>query len=259
MSWKDYKFSWKPDLPDQRDFRRSSFSLASPKLKTVYLSSKYHLPLPYDQDYLGSCTANAIAFLVHFDLINKNDVVKVAPFMPSRLFIYYYERFIEGTIDQDAGAELRDGLKVTADYGVPPETIWPYDETKFKDEPISEAIKQATKFTSLKYFRLDNTNKQLLVSCLMQGYPICFGMTVYESFMSDQVAKTGIVPMPLMTENIEGGHAMAIVGYNAQQDYFVVRNSWGTSWGQKGYCRIPAAYLTNNNLADDFWYISQIQ
>jgi C1A family cysteine protease len=92
-------------------------------------------------------------------------------------------------------------------------------------------------------------------ACLASGYPFIFGFTVYDSFESDAVAKTGIVPMPSKTELVLGGHAVMAVGYDDSKKWFIVRNSWGEDWGDKGYFYIPYDYLTNKNLASDFWTI----
>jgi len=91
--------------------------------------------------------------------------------------------------------------------------------------------------------------------CLASSYPFIFGFTVYDSFESQPVAQTGVVPMPGSTERVLGGHCVVAVGYDDSQQRFIVRNSWGTSWGIQGYCTMPYAYLTDSNLASDFWTI----
>ena len=91
--------------------------------------------------------------------------------------------------------------------------------------------------------------------CLASGFPFVYGFTVYESFESDAVAKTGVVPMPAPTEKVLGGHAVVAVGYDDSTQRFIVRNSWGPGWGMGGYFTIPYAYLTDSNLADDFWTV----
>lgn len=248
------KFGWKPDKPDHRDFKYKVERLAP--IQSIYLADKYNLALPYDQGDLGSCTANALAFAAHFDLLNKHVQNRtVAPFIPSRLFIYYYERVLEDSVKYDSGAEIRDGIKVLATYGIPSEDTWPYAISQFATIPPATATFWAKKLTGLTYQSVDNTNKALLITALTQGLPVVFGATVYNSFVSDQVAKTGIVPYPAAHEQVAGGHAMCIVGYHSEDDSFIVRNSWGIHWGQGGYCRIPAAYLTNPDLATDFWVL----
>ena len=91
--------------------------------------------------------------------------------------------------------------------------------------------------------------------CLASGYPFVIGYTVYESFMSDEVAKTGIAQMPTPGDRVVGGHCVLVVGYDDTQNRFICRNSWGTGWGMKGYFTLPYAYLLDENLSDDFWTI----
>ncbi len=95
--------------------------------------------------------------------------------------------------------------------------------------------------------------------CLASGYPFVFGFSVYESFMSPAVAKSGHALMPKPNERIEGGHAVLAVGYDDANQWFIVRNSWGTGWGIKGYFTLPYAYLLDQNLADDFWMIRVVK
>jgi C1A family cysteine protease len=252
------KLGWIPQKPDPRDHKYSLEELKP--IQSVYLANKYNLPNPYDQGQLGSCTANSLAFLVHFDLLNKHTQKQQQIFLPSRLFIYYFERLMEGTVNSDAGAVIRDGIKVIASKGVPSEDLWGYDISKFAEQPSQAAINEAVQFEGIKYKSIDNTNKQLLVNALLNGFPVSCGITVFESFMSEEVAKTGIVPMPnIKTERVVGGHAIAVVGYNHEDDRFLMRNSWGTSWGMKGYFTIPAAYLCSSDYADDFWVIELIK
>lgn len=216
-------------------------------------------PTVYNQQQLGSCTANSIAAVVEADFIKQ----KLPIWIPSRLFIYYNERVMEGTVSQDAGAEIRDGIKSINAQGVCPETEWPYNVNKFATKPTAQCYADALKYRSLSYQSVGQ-DLTSLKSCLAGGYGISFGFTVYESFESDQVAATGVVPMPTMLESVLGGHAVVCVGYNDTKTtlngcppgYFIVRNSWGPYWGKKGYCFMPYAYLTNVNLSSDFWKIS---
>ena len=244
------RYGWKPDKPDQRDFK---FSLVKPVAIPDKVDLRPGMPDVYDQGQLGSCTANAIGAAIQFEQMKQ----KVTSFVPSRLFIYYNERVIEHSIASDSGAEIRDGIKSTADKGVPPEKLWPYDIAKFKKKPSATSYKEALNHQVLKYQRLSGANDYL--SCLASGYPFVYGMSVYDSFESQKVADTGIVPLPAMTEKLIGGHAVLCVGYDKTKGIYYVRNSWGPDWGKKGYFTIPFDYVNNNNLCDDFWKITLVE
>ena len=157
----------------------------------------------------------------------------------------------------DSGAQLRDGVKTVAKRGICPEKVWPYDISKFAVKPPTLAYKDAAKDKATNYLRLSQVANQLK-GCLASGYPFVFGFTVYESFESADVSKTGIVPMPSPNEAVLGGHAVCAVGYDDAQQRFIVRNSWGTEWGMKGYCNMPYTYLLDPNLASDFWTIRTV-
>jgi C1A family cysteine protease len=248
------RFGWIPDLPDHRDHM---FAAAREVLTALPAAMDLRPQCPkevYDQGQLGSCTGNAIAGAIEFDEIKQ----KAADiFTPSRLFIYYNERVVEGTVNSDAGAQIRDGIKTVAKQGACHEQIWPYDITKFRAKPSKAAYTDGTKHTAVQYQRLIQSLTEMK-GCLAAGYPFVFGFTVYESFESASVAKTGIVPYPSTGEKVLGGHAVLAVGYDDASQRFIVRNSWGSGWGMKGYFTIPYSYLTDNNLADDFWTIRMV-
>ena len=243
------RFGWIADLPDHRDLMYAApMQVLTALPTTTDLRSK--CPPVYDQGQLGSCTANAIAAAVEFDLMkeNKNE------FMPSRLFIYYNERDMEGTVDSDSGAQIRDGIKSVASQGDCAEKLWAYDINKFTDKPPQSCYDDAVKHKAVQYQRTIRDLNQMK-GCLASGYPFVFGFTVYQSFESQQVAQTGHASMPTPGEQAVGGHAVLAVGYDDSQNWFIVRNSWGTSWGMKGYFTLPYTYLLNENLSDDFWTI----
>jgi C1A family cysteine protease len=244
------KYTWKPQLPDHRDYTISFTATSLPAL--VDLRSK--MPVVYDQGNLGSCTANAIAAGVEYERLKQ----KEKDFIPSRLFIYYNERVMEGTVNYDAGAMIRDGIKSVNQQGVCPETEWPYTISKYRTKPSTKCYTDALLSKVLSYSAVTQTLDQLKAA-LAAGTPFIFGFTVYDSFESNTVATTGIVPMPLPGNYVLGGHAVIAVGYDDSKKMFIVRNSWGTSWGLKGYFYMPYAYVTSPNLASDFWTIKVTQ
>jgi C1A family cysteine protease len=241
-------YGWRPDKPDFRDHILHYGTLGSSIDATVDLRTSGHLPTVYDQGQLGSCTGNGTAAAIEYALKAQSKKV----FTPSRLFIYYNERVMEGTVDQDAGAEIRDGIKSVASLGACDENLWPYDINKFTVKPSDESYTEAKKSIIKQYSRVPVALHNIQ-NVLTHKVPIVFGCSLYQSFESDSVAATGMVPMPDPRERQVGGHCMLMVGYT--KTHFIVRNSWGSSWGDGGYCYMPFEYLTNPDLADDFWAI----
>jgi C1A family cysteine protease len=247
------RYGWRPDTPDMRDFL-----LAVEPVKTLppTASLRNQMPAVYDQGQLGSCTANSVGAILEFNELNQKEADAATP---SRLFIYYNERVMEGTVSQDSGAEIRDGIKSVAQLGAPPETLWPYDISKFAKKPPAKAFREASKHEAIRYARVAQTTIALQ-NVLASGFPISYGFTVYESFESN-VGSDGIVPMPQPQETVLGGHAVVAIGYKTinGQLYFESRNSWGPSWGDQGHFWMPAAYVTSSSLASDFWVIEQVE
>jgi C1A family cysteine protease len=241
-------YGWQPDLPDHRDLL---FSAIAPRAVTlppkVDLRAKCS-PIE-NQGQLGSCTANALVGALEF--LEKKDGAKFVDL--SRLFVYYNERSIEGTVDQDSGALIRDGIKSLAKQGVCPELNWPYKIAAFKKKPLAACYTKAKAHKITSYHRINDMNE--MRTCLAEGYPFVFGFTVYESFESPAVGKSGILNLPAASEKVMGGHAVMAVGYDDSQQRFIIRNSWDTDWGMKGYFTMPYAYLSDRNLSDDFWTV----
>src|SRR5438309_299562 len=219
-------FGWIPDLPDLRDFLYAA-PVAMLRALPPRVDLRRQCPSIYDQGQLGSCTANAIGGAIEFDQM-KQGLPQI--FVPSRLFIYYNERVMEGTVNSDSGAMIRDGIKSVAHQGVCPETEWPYDITKFTNKPSASCYTDALKDRAVAYQRVIPLLNQLK-GCLAAGYPFVFGFTVYESFESQQVTNTGHAPMPATSEQVLGGHAVLCVGYEDAHQWFICRNSWGDAWG----------------------------
>jgi C1A family cysteine protease len=249
------KYGWKRQLPDFRD-KKYKVERQDPLPASADLSKDLKgWQEAYSQGNLGSCTANAIGRAMDIvRLLQGNE-----PILPSRLFIYFNERAVEGSILSDAGACIRDGIKLVARLGACQETEWPYDIAKFKDVPGFMCYIHAIQFQALEYRSIDNTSLYDLKHCIADGRPFVYGFSVYDSFESDIVAKTGIVPMPKPDENCLGGHAVCCYSYSDDDQTFTTINSWGKDFGLNGSFKIPYAYLTNPDLASDFWTITKME
>ena len=211
------------------------------------------MPRVYDQGQLGSCTGNAIAGAMEYE----RDRQGLSDFVPARLFIYYNERAMEGTVSSDSGAVIRDGIKVVNKDGVRPESLWPYDIGVFAVKPPKRCYVAAVTDRAVQYLAIQTLGD--LKDAVCSNLAVVFGFTVYESFQSPAVAQTGVMPMPKPGEATVGGHAVMAVGYSDPKGQVIVRNSWGASWGDAGYFYMPYAYLIDDNLADDFWTIRLVK
>jgi hypothetical protein len=147
-----------PRLPSKVDLRTTGF-----------------MPSVYDQGYLGSCTANAVAGAFEYEQKRQG----LVDFNPARLFIYYEERRMINTLNEDSGAFIRDGLKVVNKLGAPHESLWPYDINRFTVQPNSDVYDDGEDHQAIGYATVDNRREFDVKQALALGVPVVFGFTVF--------------------------------------------------------------------------------
>lgn len=259
---------WIRDRPDFRDYTVTQAEVkdilaASKPLKAVTATMPKTADLREwcsdieDQEYLGSCTAQAgVGLLEYYQLRTGSKHIEA-----SRLFLYKVTRTLLGWTG-DTGAFLRDTMKAMVLFGAPPERYWPYYTSMFDDEPPAFCYAFAQHYRTLRYYRHDppgTTSAALLQSVkkhIAAGLPSMFGFTVYNSIPFG--SGNGNIPYPSPSDYVIGGHAVVAVGYDDnhrvgnQKGALLIRNSWGPNWGDAGYGWLPYKYV-ETGLAVDFW------
>jgi C1A family cysteine protease len=251
---------WNPQINDHRD---AAFMYAAPRAAIINpapyvdLRQTGFLGMPFDQGPLGSCVGNSVAGAIQFD--HKRQKLPDADRIPSRLFIYYNARDMEGTVASDSGCQIRDAIKSVASQGICFEDGadgWPYEVARFIYKPTADCYASAVKDKVLQYHPVAIDIQQIR-GCLHEGFPIVFGFTVYPGLDSEEVARTGRLQMPDPNDAPLGGHAVMAVGYDDKDRNFLIKNSWSASWGLKGLFLMPYEYFLR--FASDAWTIRLVQ
>lgn len=237
------------DEPDPNDIHYTHHQHVNPEHLPGTVDLREHLTRVEDQGQLGSCTANAIAAAVEY--LEKR--VAGQSRHVSRLFVYYMERVLTNTVHNDSGGRLRDGMKVINKHGVCEEKLWPYIPSHWRSEPSEEAIQAAKQHIIDEYQRVP-VNTHAMKACLAEGYPFVFSIKLYPTF---ELFHRGKIPLPHESDQSTGSHAMLCVGYSDADNCFMIRNSWGPSWGDGGYAYIPYEYLGSDRFTNDCWMVKR--
>jgi C1A family cysteine protease len=258
---KNYKFGWKKDTrwEEQKvNYLSDKFSVFTifnylnsyDNIKYVDLRTNYDIPV-YNQLGLNSSPSNALVYCYHYELLKNEIVPKINP---SRLFLYYNQyNSLTNNENDIIGTSIFSGLNILHNLGVCSEELYPYN-TISEIAPSEEAYKNASENKIIAYNAIDQNLHQLKAT-LINGYPILFGFNIYSSFLLESVSENGNITIPSDDEELIGQHAAVIIGYDDGDKVFLLRNSWGSEWGDSGYGYIPYEYVLNPVYASDFWIV----
>jgi len=246
-------YRFKEPAPDAKQFVHSASGIAQlpPKVDLRPFMTSVE-----DQRQTNSCSANATAGA--YEYLMKRHLGE-ASYDVSRMFMYFNARAAAGEAITDDGAALSDVIQGLQQNGACSEETWPFAEENVNDEPDAQAFDEASEFLVEDVQQIP-TELEAWKTSLAMGNPIIFGLKLFGSF--DKQRKPGLVPAPSAAEAqraSHGGHAMLCVGYSDADNVFVVRNSWGAGWGDKGYCYIPYSYVMNDDYNfGDSWTIHRL-
>ena len=243
--------NWKPSPKDERDFKFAlNFSLLSEEELPKVVDLRSLIPEIWDQGQLGSCAGHSTGMAVLYQSRKQNREIN-----PSRLFLYYNARVIQGWQKEDSGCYIRDCFKTLNKEGVCKNDTWPYIEKEVVTKPSEKSYKEGLDTVSTKYYRIGQSILEMK-NCLANGRPFVFGFEVFTSFMNGNWIDT--MPTPKQNEKSLGGHATIAVGYDDDKKCFLIKNSWGSDWKMKGYFWMPYSYIVTNR-CDDFWTLESLK
>ena len=252
---KKYYFGWRKAAPDHRDYRyEEKLRGVTPPLPPTS-DLRNLISQVKDQGQLGACTAHGTTSAFEALQVKRTGSCVLG----SRLQVYEDTRILEGDYPGDNGGTIRGAVKSTAQYGVAPESMWPYDIKRFDKKIPADVAAAAVKDESTNYYLVDSTDgynatlTNIKTVLAVTGLPVVFGTNVYEQI--ENVGPDGMIEMPGEDEAAIGGHCMLWVGHDDSKQAFLTLNSWGTSWGMSGYGWLPYGYVTNG-IASDCWCIA---
>jgi C1A family cysteine protease len=209
-----------------------------------------------DQGQVGSCTANAIVGAVEYKRRKQGQQDDL-----SRLFVYFNARRMSGTEKEDCGARIAHAMAAFLAHGAPPESAWPYDPARVNVVPDDAAYDKATANAEVEYARLGGIEH--IKGALAREQPVVFSISLPVRCW-DEAAKNGVIPTPTESElapvlTHHGQHAMLLVGYDNDQHFLHVRNSWGTQWGDQGYCRLSFDTFQRAMAVNTAWILGPLE
>jgi C1A family cysteine protease len=229
------------------------------KTKSIDLRSRFNNVK--DQGEQGSCLAFALTAVNEFILKNSSDRKEKKVLDLSEAFLYYNAREKAGDTQKDAGCTFRNAVDALVEYGICLEELCKYEDTLLTEKPAKRAYDDALSRRVKKALNV-NHNIDDIRSALADGYPVIVSLNVL--FPSFAECNRGFVHLPSEEEITKSSvghsyHSMVIVGYDDEHKFFAVRNSWGTGFGDKGYCYIPYLYVSDKRLFHSACIISEVE
>lgn len=245
--------------------------LLPPRVDLREVHSAPGLWCEWDQGSLGSCTTHPVLQSVLLLLARKHKHTKEgggdggAPAELSRLFLYYQERLFDGDVGGDGGSTYTTAVRVLRETGCCTEALWPYRVAQFAQRPPRACYQEARR-VRLKAEEWIAPTEHSIKQCLADGYPICLGLAIHESFQTAAVARTGQVPLPRSAGATKGAadahlgdHAVLLCGYDDATRRFLLKNSWGAQWGERGFFYVPYEYVLGGEfVASDLLKIADV-
>ena len=243
---------WQRSLPDIRDKVLTAERFGSAPIPS-HRDDRAAMPPVYNQLRTNSCCGNGTAGALQY--MRRKEGLE--DFIPSRMFIYYNGRAMDGSEGHDGGSQVRNVIKSVATSGACAETEWTFDTNHINSKPTDKCYYDAKTDLVTSYASVPQ-DIDAIRACIANDIPVVFGFSIYSQFESDAMAQTGMLEMPGPFSIQLGGHCVVACGYSDKSKVVIVRNSWGKSWGDSGYMYFPYDYLVNPRLCADFWQIDVV-
>jgi hypothetical protein len=252
-----YKMGWKFDnienIGDNDNLGSSNNEEKIDELKyDIYNKYKDYFPEIADQGNIESCVPTCISTVYYYLTMKQSNYLN---FRISRLYLYYQFRKLYDDVKLDEGSTIRDCINILHKDGIVPEFLYPYIETKVFNNP-SEFLEKYSRFC--KCLGFENISRKVIRQNLLLDNPVLCGIKLFESIYKDEVKNTGIINYSEEYDKILGGHCIILVGFDNNKKYYKFINSWGPTWGDKGFGYLPYEYIKNIRLSNEFYIIKNI-
>jgi len=251
-----YKMGWKFNNIEENDnlgISNEDKEEPDEELKyDIYDKNGVFFPEIVDQGNIESCVPTCISTVYYYLTMKQSNHLN---FRISRLYLYYQFRRLYDDVKLDEGSTIRDCINILYKDGVVPEFLYPYVESKIFNNP-SEFLEKYSRFC--KCLGFENISRKVIKQYLLLDNPVLCGIKLFDSVYSDEVKNSGIINYSEEYDKILGGHCIILVGFDDSKKYYKFINSWGSTWGDKGFGYLPYDYIKNIRLSNEFYIIKNI-